>query len=178
MSLDKFGIPKFDLDIVRHGSRQLRQSAGRMEMLKNLSVLEVALLAALCRLTCRQLEKSEKGQSCAKPVAFSFERIYQEYIKQELNSGEFFLRVIFMLLIWFQDSTPITADSYKRPIAWKAFSRKKTCRLFCVITISFIGLLDIQLIRFPERRGEGRNAMELQPVILVISPEELSQVLK
>lgn len=166
------------LDIVRHGSRQLRQSAGRMEMLKNLSVLEVALLAALCRLTCRQLEKSEKGQSCAKPVAFSFERIYQEYIKQELNSGEFFLRVIFMLLIWFQDSTPITADSYKRPIAWKAFSRKKTCRLFCVITISFIGLLDIQLIRFPERRGEGRNAMELQPVILVISPEELSQVLK
>lgn len=115
-------------------------------MLKNLSVLEVALLAALCRLTCRQLEKSEKGQSCAKPVAFSFERIYQEYIKQELNS----------------DSTPITADSYKRPIAWKAFSR----------------LLDIQLIRFPERRGEGRNAMELQPVILVISPEELSQVLK
>jgi len=74
------------LDIVRHGSRQLRQSAGRMEMLKNLSVLEVALLAALCRLTCRQLEKSEKGQSCAKPVAFS-RYLYVAYLVSRFHSN-------------------------------------------------------------------------------------------
>ncbi|EME27486.1 origin recognition complex subunit 4 isoform 1 [Galdieria sulphuraria] len=146
LSLDEFGVPKFDLDIIRHGSCQLKQSVGRMQMLKNLSVLEVALLSSLCRLTCRSMDKNEKERASTKLVAFSFERIYQEYLKNEFNS----------------DSATFTTDSYKRPIAWKAFSR----------------LLDLQLIRFQERHIEGRNAMELQPAILVISPEELSQVLE
>lgn len=57
-------------------------------MLKNLSVLEVALLSSLCRLTCRNLEKTEKEHSSTKLEGFSFERIYQEYIKQEFSSGE------------------------------------------------------------------------------------------
>ncbi|GJQ14538.1 hypothetical protein GpartN1_g6329.t1 [Galdieria partita] len=146
LSLDACGVPHLDLDTIRHGSCLLRQSVGRMQMLKNLSVLEVGLLSSLCRLTCRSSEKNEKEHGSLKLVAFSFERIYQEYIMQEFTS----------------DSTPVTSDSYKRPIAWKAFSR----------------LLDLQLIRFQERSIEGRNAMELHPVILVISPDELSQVLK
>eukprot|EP00871_Galdieria_phlegrea_P005247 jgi/Galph1/5723/GphlegSOOS_G4391.1 len=108
LSLTSHEIITKGLEALRHATTLLNYRAHRVNILKNLSVLELALLAALCRLTLRSCQNRESEVLTVKSSSFSFECIYREYTGEGWSLN---------------DSANFSTDSYKRPIAWKAFMR-------------------------------------------------------